>query len=191
MLVNLSLGDLGLLGELFQELLDDIELSHQHGVPVLLDLDIDAGEAELLLLQGVQDVVGDNASHSLQLDTKLQLLDEGGCDNSGGGSGDTALAVEDDGGGGRGALQHGDNLVKVGLSGGLLLVHGNSQGIELGHLLLESSIDLIDGLDTLQLLGERVVGGSLFGVLSKLVLVVLELITSLLQLLSGIDLIDG
>merc|ERR1719468_1202870 len=169
MLVNLSLGDLGLLGELFQELLDDIELSHQHGVPVLLDLDIDAGEAQLLLLQGVQDVLGNNASHSLQLDTKLQLLDEGGCDNSGGGSGDTALAVEDDGGGGGGALQHGANLVKVGLGGGLLLVHGSSQGIELGHLLLESGIDLIDGLDTLQLLSECVVGGSLLRVFSKLI----------------------
>ena len=42
--------------------------------------------------------------------------------------GDAGLAVEDDGAGGGGLLQHGDDLVKVGLHGRLLLVGGDPGG---------------------------------------------------------------
>ena len=46
-----------------QELLDHLELAHLHGVPLLLHLNVDAGQAQLLLLQGIQDIIGHNAPH--------------------------------------------------------------------------------------------------------------------------------
>merc|ERR1719381_184094 len=118
-LVNLGLGNLG-LGECSEQLLDDLKLSHLHGVPVLLHLDVNAGQAQLLLLEG--------AAH-----------------NGSGGSADASLAVEDNWAGGSGVLQHGNNLVKVLLGGSHLLVHGDPNGLQLGHLVLDGSIDLIEG----------------------------------------------
>ena len=118
-----------------QQLLDHLELSHLHRVPVLLHLDVDAGQTELLLLEGVEDVVGDDSPHPVQLPGQLQLLDEGAADDGGGGSADASLqryivivikqrrqehlAVEDDGAGGGGVLQHRHDLVKVLLGRGL------------------------------------------------------------------------
>ena len=119
-----------------KQLLDHLELSHLHRVPVLLHLDVDAGQTELLLLEGVEDVVGDDSPHPVQLPGQLQLLDEGAADDGGGGSADASLqrdtviviqtekpqehlAVEDDGAGGGGVLQHRNDLVKVFLGGGL------------------------------------------------------------------------
>ena len=135
----LGLGNLG-LGECSEQLLDDLKLSHLHGVPVLLHLNVNAGQAQLLLLEGVEDVVGDDAPHPVQLPGQLQLLHEGAAHNGGGGSADASLqdwdanlseldtklqifpklrlnechlAVKDDWAGGCGVLQHGHNLVKV------------------------------------------------------------------------------
>ena len=178
----LSLGDLGSrVGG--QKLLDNLELSHLHGVPVLLNLEVDAGKAELLLLEGVKDVIRDNSPHSVQFPGELELLDEGGGDHGGGGPGDAGLAVEDDGAGGCGVLEHGHNLVKVGLDGGLLLVGGDPEGLELGHLLLDGGVDLIEGGDTGQLLSDLLVICSLLGMLSELILEELEVISLLLDLL--------
>ena len=59
-LVDLGLGHLG-LGEGREELEDDLEVSVQHGVPLWGRLEVDSGKTELLLLQGLQDVVGDDA----------------------------------------------------------------------------------------------------------------------------------
>merc|ERR1719391_956986 len=143
-LVNLGLGTLG-LGECSKQLLDDLKLSHLHRVPVLLHLDVNAGQAQLLLLEGVEDVVGDDAPHPVQLPGQLQLLDEGAAHNGGGGSADASLAVEDDWTGGGGVLQHGHNLVKVLLGRSHLLVHGDPDGLQLGHLVLDGSVDLIEG----------------------------------------------
>ena len=59
-LVDLGLGDLG-LGACGQELEDDLEVSVEHGVPLWGSLDVNSGETQLLLLEGLQDVVGDDA----------------------------------------------------------------------------------------------------------------------------------
>ena len=48
------------------------------------------------------------------------------------------------------------------------MVHGNTDWLQLGNLLLDSSVDLIDGGDSGQLLSEFLVGSSLLGMLSKL-----------------------
>merc|ERR1719348_1759783 len=114
-LVNLGLGNLG-LREGGEQLLDDLKLSHLHSVPVLLHLDVNAGKAELLLLEGVEDVVRDDAPHPVQLPGQLQLLHEGTAHNGSGGSADASLAVEDNWTGGCGVLQHGNDLVEVLLS---------------------------------------------------------------------------
>merc|ERR1740131_328311 len=119
-LINLGLGHLG-LGVGSEELLDHLELAHLHRVPVLLHLDVDAGQTELLLLEGVEDVVRNDSPHPVQLPGQLQLLDERAADDGGGGSADASLAVEDDGAGGGGVLQHRNDLVKVFLGGGLLM----------------------------------------------------------------------
>merc|ERR1719348_2294015 len=143
-LVNLGLGNLG-LGEGSEQLLDHLKLSHLHRVPVLLHLDVNAGQTQLLLLEGVEDVVGDDAPHPVQLPSQLQLLHEGAAHNGSGGPADASLAVEDNWAGGGGVLQHGNNLVKVLLSGSHLLVHGDPNGLQLGHLVLDGSVDLIEG----------------------------------------------
>ena len=87
---HLGLGNLG-LREGGKQLLDDLKLSHLHGVPVLLHLDVNAGKTELLLLEGVEDVVGDDAPHPVQLPGQLQLLHEGTAHNGSGGSADASL----------------------------------------------------------------------------------------------------
>ena len=142
---HLGLGNLG-LGEGGEQLLDHLKLSHLHGVPVLLHLDVNAGKTELLLLEGVEDVVGDDAPHPVELPGQLQLLDKGAAHNGSGGSADASLqgwdaklswmqssdppnlpkillevhlAVEDDWAGGGGVLQHGNDLVEVLLGGSL------------------------------------------------------------------------
>merc|ERR1712184_182890 len=69
------------------------------------------------------------------------------------------LAVKDDGAGSGGVLEHGHDLIKVGLDGGLLLVGGNPEGLELGHLLLDGGVDLVEGGDAGQLLGDLLVVG--------------------------------
>ena len=178
----LSLGDLG-IGVGGQKLLDNLELAHLHGVPVLLDLEVDAGKAELLLLEGVKDVVRDNSPHSVQLPGELELLDEGGGDHGGGGPGDASLAVEDDGAGGGGVLEHGHNLVIVGLDGGLLLVGGDPEGLEFGDLLLDGGVDLVESGDAGQLLSDLLVICSVLGMLTELILEELEVISPLLDLL--------
>merc|ERR1719381_460175 len=89
-LVNLGLGNL-VLGECSEQLLDDLKLPHLHGVPVLLHLDVNARQAQLLLLEGVEDVVGDDASHPVQLPGQLQLLHEGAAHNGSGGSADGSI----------------------------------------------------------------------------------------------------
>ena len=86
----LGLGHLG-LGVGSEQLLDHLELAHLHRVPVLLHLDVDAGQTELLLLERVEDVVGDDSPHPVQLPGQLQLLDEGAADDGGGGSADASL----------------------------------------------------------------------------------------------------
>ena len=165
--VHLSLGDLGSrVGS--QQLLDHLELSHLHGVPVLLHLKVNPGQAELLLLESIQNVVRDDSPHSVQLPGELELLHEGGGDHGGGGPADAGLAVEDDGAGGGGVLQHRHDLVEVGLHWGLLLVGGDSDGLKLGHLLLDGGVDLVQGGHSGQLLSQLLVGGPLLGVLAKL-----------------------
>merc|ERR1712172_256496 len=84
---------------------------------------------------------------------------------------------------GCGVLEHGDNLVKVSLNGGLLLVGGDPQGLELGHLLLDGGVDLIEGGDTGQLLSDLLIICSLLGMLSELILEELDVISPLLDLL--------
>ena len=96
----------------------------------------------------------------------------------------TYLTVEDDRAGGSGVLEHGHNLVKVGLNGGLLLVGGDPKGLELGHLLLDGGVDLVEGGDTGQLLSDLLIVCSLLGMLSELILEELEVISPLLDLLS-------
>merc|ERR1719420_2728117 len=157
---------------------------------VVLDLEVDTGKAELLLLEGVKDVIRNDSSHSVQLPGQLELLDKGGGDHGGGGAGDAGLAVEDDGAGGGGVLQHGHDLVKVGLNGGLLLVGGDPEGLELGHLLLDGGVDLVKSGDTSQLLGDLLVVGSLLGMLAELILEELEVISPLLDLL-GKGVLEG
>merc|ERR1719228_2195061 len=147
-LVYLSLGNLG-SREGLQQFFDDVKLTHLHRVSVLLNLDINTGEAELLLLEGVQDIIGNNTSHSLQLSAELKLLEDTSNDNTSGGSGDTSLAVEHNRAGSGGLLQQGNNLVKVLLCWGLLLVHGDPQSLKLGNLLLELGIDFIECGDRL------------------------------------------
>ena len=78
------------------------------------------------------------------------------------------LAVEDDGAGGGCVLQHGHDLVKVGLDGGLLLVGGDPDGLKLGHLLLDGSIDLIKSGDSSKLLGDLLIVSSLLRMFTKL-----------------------
>merc|ERR1719420_1482036 len=157
---------------------------------VVLDLEVDTGKAELLLLEGVKDVIGNNSPHSVQLPGQLELLDKGGGHHGGGGPGDAGLAVEDDGAGGGGVLQHGHDLVKVGLDGGLLLVGGDPEGLELGHLLLDGGVDLVESGDTSQLLGDLLVVSSLLGMLTELILEELEVISPLLDLL-GKGVLEG
>merc|ERR1719175_294781 len=186
-LVNLGLGNLG-LGECSKQLLDDLKLSHLHGVPVLLHLDVNAGQAQLLLLEGVEDVVGDDAPHPVQLPGQLQLLHEGAAHNGSGGSADASLAVEDDWAGGGGVLQHSNNLVKVLLGGSHLLVHGDPDGLQLGHLVLDGSIDLIEGGHSRKLLRDLLIVRPLLRVLTKLVPEVLEVLSPLLHLLGELGL---
>merc|ERR1719462_27245 len=186
-LVNLGLGNLG-LGESSEQLLDDLKLSHLHGVPVLLHLNVNAGQAQLLLLEGVEDVVGDDAPHPVQLPGQLQLLHEGAAHNGGGGPADASLAVEDDWAGGGGVLKHSNNLVKVLLGGSHLLVHGDPDGLQLGHLVLDGSIDLIEGGHSRKLLRDLLIVCPLLGVLTKLVLEVLEVLSPLLHLLGELGL---
>merc|ERR1719420_841692 len=157
---------------------------------VVLDLEVNPGKAELLLLEGVKDVIGNNSPHSGQLPGQLELLDKGGGHHGGGGPGDAGLAVEDDGAGGGGVLQHSHDLVKVGLNGGLLLVGGDPEGLELGHLLLDGGVDLVKSGDTSQLLGDLLVVGSLLGMLAELILEELEVISPLLDLL-GKGVLEG
>merc|ERR1719391_587169 len=183
-LVNLGLGNLG-LGECSEQLLDDLKLSHLHGVPVLLHLNVNAGQAQLLLLEGVEDVVGDDAPHPVQLPGQLQLLHKGAAHNGGGGSADASLAVEDDWAGGGGVLQHGNNLVKVLLGRSHLLVHGDPDGLQLGHLVLDGSIDLIEGGHSRKLLRDLLIVCPLLRVLTKLVL---EVLSPLLHLLGELGL---
>ena len=185
----LSLGNLG-SGIGGQKLLDNLELSHLHGVPVLLNLEVNPGKTELLLLEGVKDVIGNNSPHSVQLPGKLELLDKGGGHHGGGGPGDAGLAIEDDGAGGGGVLQHGHDLIKVSLDRGLLLVGGDPEGLELGHLLLDGGVDLVESGDAGQLLCDLLVVGSLLGMLAELVLEELELISPLLDLL-GKGVLEG
>merc|ERR1719420_2829109 len=151
---------------------------------VVLDLEVDTGKTQLLLLESVKNVVRNDSSHSVQLPGQLELLDKGGGDHGGGGAGDAGLAVEDDGAGGGGVLQHGHDLVKVGLDGGLLLVGGDPDGLELGHLLLDGSIDLIKSGDSSKLLGDLLIVSSLLRMFTKLILEELEVITPLLDFLS-------
>ena len=166
-LVNLSLGNLGgWVGG--KELLDNLKLTHLHGVAVLLNLKVNSGKTQLLLLESVKNVVRNDSSHSVQLPGQLELLDKGGGDHGGGGAGDAGLAVEDDGAGGGGVLQHGHDLVKVGLDGGLLLVGGDPDGLKLGHLLLDGSIDLIKSGDSSKLLGDLLIVSSLLRMFTKL-----------------------
>merc|ERR1719300_905016 len=186
-LVDLGLGNLG-LGECSEQLLDDLKLSHLHGVPVLLHLNVNAGQAQLLLLESVEDVVGDDAPHPVQLPGQLQLLHEGAAHNGSGGSADASLAVEDDWAGGCGVLQHGNNLVKVLLGGSHLLVHGDPNGLQLGHLVLDGSIDLIEGGHSRKLLRDLLIVCPLLRVLTKLVLEVLEVLSPLLHLLGELGL---
>ena len=80
----------------------------------------------------------------------------------------TNLAIEDDWARGSGVLEHGNNLVKVSFLGGLFLVHGDADWLKLGDLILDSGIDLIQGGDASQLLGQFFIGSSLLRVLSKL-----------------------
>lgn len=47
-----------------QQLLDDIKLSHLHGVSVFLASISIPGETQLLLLQNIKDIIRDNTSHS-------------------------------------------------------------------------------------------------------------------------------
>ena len=68
-----------------------LELSCHHGVLLGGCFDVDAGQTELLLLEGVEDVVGDDSPHPVQLPGQLQLLDEGAADDGGGGSADASL----------------------------------------------------------------------------------------------------
>merc|ERR1719365_428219 len=186
-LVNLGLGNLG-LGECSKQLLDDLKLSHLHSVPVLLHLNVNAGQAQLLLLEGIEDVVGDDAPHPVQLPGQLQLLYEGAAHNGSGGSADASLAVEDNWARGGGVLQHGNNLVKVLLGGSHLLVHGDPDGLQLGHLVLDGSIDLIEGGHSRKLLRDLLIVCPLLGVLTKLVLEVLEVLSPLLPLLGELGL---
>merc|ERR1719391_1552895 len=186
-LVNLGLGNLG-LWECSKQLLDDLKLSHLHGVPVLLHLNVNARQAQLLLLEGVEDVVGDDAPHPVQLPGQLQLLHEGAAHNGSGGSADASLAVEDHWAGGGGVLQHGNNLVKVLLGGSHLLVHGDPNGLQLGHLVLDGSVDLIEGGHSRKLLRDLLIVCPLLRVLTKLVLEVLEVLSPLLHLLGKLSL---
>merc|ERR1719264_265400 len=125
----------------------------------------------------------DNSPHSVQLSGELELLDEGGGDHGGGGPGDAGLAVEDDGAGGGGVLEHGHNLVIVGLHRGLFLVGGDPEGLELGHLLLDGGVDLVESGDAGQLLSDLLVICSVLGMLTELILEELEVISPLLDLL--------
>ena len=65
-------------------------------------------------------------------------------------------------------LEHGHNLVKVSLNGGLLLVGGDPDGLKLGHLLLDGSIDLIKSGDSSKLLGDLLIVSSLLRMFTKL-----------------------
>merc|ERR1719400_396465 len=146
------------------------------------------GRRELLLLEGVEDVVGDDAPHPVELPGQLQLLHEGAAHNGSGGSADASLAVEDDWAGGSGVLQHGNDLVEVLLGGSHLLVHGDPDGLQLGHLVLDGSVDLIEGGHSRELLRDLLIVGPLLWVLTKLVLVVLEVLSPLLHRLSELSL---
>merc|ERR1712198_193049 len=188
--VNLSLGNLG-SGMSCKQLFDHVEYTHLHGIAVLLNVNIDAGKTEFLLLQCVKNVIRNNAAHSVQLPGQLQLLHQGADHNRGGGARDASLAVENDRAGGGGVLQHGDNLVEVLLGGGLLLVHRDAKWLNFGHLLLDCGVDLVDGGDTGKLLGELLVGGSLLRVFTKLVLEVLEVLAPLPDLLGEVILKVG
>merc|ERR1719507_1316046 len=137
---------------------------------------------------GVEDVVRDDAPHPVELPGQLQLLDEGTAHNGSGGSADASLAVEDDWAGGGGVLQHGNDLVEVLLGGSHLLVHGDPDGLQLGHLVLDGSVDLIEGGHSRELLRDLLIVGPLLWVLTKLVLVVFEVLSPLLHLLGELGL---
>jgi len=145
--INLGFGNLG-SGEGIKKFFDDFKFSHLHSVAVFLDFNIDAGKSQLLLLKSIKNVIRDDTPHSVQFSGQLELLDEGSADNGGGGAADSCLAVEDDWARGGGVLEHGDNLVKVGFLGSLLLVHGDADWLQLGDLVLDGSIDLIEGGDS-------------------------------------------
>ena len=165
--VDLSLSNL-CLWEGSKKLLDDLKLSHLHGISVLLNFNVNAGKTQLLLLESIKNVIGNNSTHSVELSGELEFLDKCGTDNSCGGTADTSLTIEDDRARGGCVLEHGDNLVKVCLLGCLLLVHGNADWLKLGNLVLDGSIDLIESGHTSKLLSELLIGGSLLRVLSKL-----------------------
>ena len=63
---HLRLGELG-LRVLLDERLDDVELAHDERVLLGQRVGVDAGQAQLLLLERLQDVVGHDALHLVQL----------------------------------------------------------------------------------------------------------------------------
>ena len=54
--------------------LDDVELAHDEGVLLGQRVRVDAGQAELFLLERLQDVVGHDALHLVQLRRQLRLV---------------------------------------------------------------------------------------------------------------------
>merc|ERR1712013_340911 len=95
-------------------------------------------------------------------------------------------AVEDDGAGGGCVLQHGDDLVKVSLLWRFLLVHGDADGLQLGNLVLDGTVDLVECCNTSKLLRQLLIASSLLGMLAKLVLEVLEIFSTLFDFFSEI-----
>merc|ERR1719370_213228 len=156
------------------------------GRPNFLDLDVNAGKTQLLLLKSIKNVIGNDSSHSVKLSGELELLDEGGTDDGGGGAADAGLAVGDDGAGGGGVLQHGHDLVKVCFLRSFLLVHGDADWLQLGDLVLDGPIDLVEGCHTGELLRQLFVASSLLGVLSKLIFEILEIFSTLFDFFSEI-----
>ena len=68
---NLRLGELG-LWVLLDERLDDVELAHDEGVLLGQRVGVDAGQTKLLLLERLQDVVGHDPLHLVQLRRQLR-----------------------------------------------------------------------------------------------------------------------
>merc|ERR1719309_9129 len=136
-LVALPLGSLA-VRELGNQLFDDFELASEEGI---------LGHVHLVSvhLQEVEVDSGNGLDETLVGGGELELSEEAGGDASGGGSGQTDLAVDDDGAVDGGALEGLADGVEVGLDGGGGVAHGDPHVDKSGELLLESLDNLGEG----------------------------------------------